>query len=75
MDGSNLVLIVVPVAIPLVLAIGIALPFIADRDAARAVSPSRQLDRAPQPGASLRIAEPVASRLGERLRFSPTAKT
>ena len=47
MDASNLVLIVV--AIPLVLAIGIALPFIADRDTARAFSPSRQLDRAPLP--------------------------
>jgi len=47
MGGSTLVFIVVLVVIPLVLAIGMALPFIADRDTARAFSPSRQLDRTP----------------------------
>jgi len=32
MDGSNLVFIVVPIVIPLILAIGIALPFVAAGD-------------------------------------------
>jgi len=41
MDGSKLVLIVVPVVIPLVLAVGVALPLIADRDNGRAFSSSR----------------------------------
>jgi hypothetical protein len=35
MDGSDLIFIVLPIVIPLVLAIGIALPFIADSRAAR----------------------------------------
>lgn len=48
MDGSNLVFIVVPVVIPLVLAIGVALPFIAGRDAARTLSFARQIDRTRQ---------------------------
>ena len=44
MDGSNLVFIVVPIVIPLILAIGIALPFVAARDTTRAFSSARQLD-------------------------------
>jgi hypothetical protein len=35
MQGSDLIFIVLPVVIPLVLAIGVALPFIADSRAAR----------------------------------------
>jgi hypothetical protein len=48
MDGSDLVFIVVPVVIPLVLAIGVALPFIAARDTARAHSFPREPDRTPR---------------------------
>jgi hypothetical protein len=51
LDGSTLVFIVMPIVIPLVLDIGIALPFIAARDSARQLSSARQLDRAPQPPA------------------------
>ena len=43
MDGSNLVFIIVPIVIPLILAIGIALPFVAARDTTRAFSSARQL--------------------------------
>ena len=44
-DRPNLVFIVVPVVIPLILAIGVALPFIAGRDTARTLSFARQMDR------------------------------
>ncbi len=60
MDGPNLVLIVVPAAISLVLAIGIALPFIADRYRAGVLA-----FPATGPGVDLRIAEPIASQLGD----------
>jgi len=53
MDGSNLVFIVVPIVIPLILAIGIALPFVAARDTTPASSSALQPDRTPQHRASL----------------------
>jgi hypothetical protein len=53
MDGSSLVFIVMPIVIPLVLAIGIAVPFIAARDTAREFSSARQPDLAPQRPASV----------------------
>ena len=52
MDGSTLVFIVVPIVIPLVLAIGVAPPFIAARDTAREFSSARRLDQTPQHPAS-----------------------
>jgi len=45
MDGSSLVFIVVPIVIPLVLAVAVALPFIAARDTAREFSAARQLEQ------------------------------
>jgi hypothetical protein len=41
MDGSTMVFIVVPIVIPLVLAVGVALPFMAARDTARELSSDR----------------------------------
>jgi hypothetical protein len=48
MDGSTVVFIVMPIVIPLVLAVGVVLPFIAARDTARRFSAARQLERTPQ---------------------------
>jgi hypothetical protein len=59
MDGSSLVFIVVPIVIPLVLAVGVALPFIAARDTARQFSAARQLQRTLQHPAVSSAAAPV----------------
>lgn len=63
MQGSDLIFLVLPVVIPLVLAIGVALPFIADSHAGRS-QPScdavRPLVEAPAGPAASRIpAAPV----------------
>ena len=54
MYGSTVVFIVVPIVIPLVLAIGVALPFIAARDTAWEYSSARQPDRTPVRSAGMR---------------------
>ena len=62
MQGSDLIFIVLPVVIPLVLAIGVALPFIADSLAGRsqpARDAMRQRVEARVPGQRLSASRPL----------------
>jgi hypothetical protein len=75
MQGSNLIFIVLPVVIPLVLGIGVALPFIADsragrrpldgqsaRGAARQPVDARALDQGLSPSRQLQRTPPGPAR-------------